>query len=515
MVSMQSGFVRFLLLVAGILIVLITVEVVWDWVQLGMPAVALAGWAGVNNAKMVDVLSPMARAYNNILAMLLATIGIAIPLTANMHTPKLIDMFLRDWLNRVVLTFGAIGAANVLWVDFVIGPQFAPIWSYRVAVIGALVGWVVLIPYFFYVIRFLDPSNIVARLRQHLERAVRDVQSGRRDPVQGRALAAERAAEIGTVALKAIDRADRGVALEAIATLVDLLDFHGQRKAAMPPEWFRVDRRDFIGLSVDGIELVNDGRIWFEMTALNQAMLVYQQSFPKVPDIASSISDAVRLAAVRATERGDIPVCELCIRYFNSFLREAIRRRDVRSVYDIFYNYRLLARDLRDRPDTVLAIGRYFGIYSQAAEAAGLAFVPQLAAFDLAFIVRRAYEAGSPAAEPLLSEVLAMPHARGGQPVPLIVKAKLVLGGFFRSLEMTSEAARVATNLADVPAHLLRDCLADLLGAERFFYEVTDRQANFEYLPAERRAHVEAFVADLTGGAASPARSEARQPAST
>ena len=53
-------------------------------------------WAGVNNAKLVDMLSPMARAYNNVLAMLIATIGLAIPLTANMHTPKLIEMFLRD-----------------------------------------------------------------------------------------------------------------------------------------------------------------------------------------------------------------------------------------------------------------------------------------------------------------------------------------------------------------------------------------------------------------------------------
>jgi hypothetical protein len=509
---MQSGFVRFLLLVAGILIALFTVEVVWDWVQVGRPPLELAGWAGANNAKMVDVLSPMARAYNNILAMLLATIGIAIPLTANMHTPKLIDMFLRDWLNRVVLTVGAIGAANILWVDFVIGPKFAPVWSYRIAVIGALAGWAVLIPYFFYVVRFLDPSNIVARLRRLVERTVREVQTGKRNPARGRTLAAEGVTEIGSVALKAIDRADRGVALEAITTLVDLLDFHGDRKAAMPPEWFRVDRREFVGLSVDAIELVNDGRIWFEMAALNQAMLVYQQSFPKVPDIASSISDAVRLAAVRADGRGDDPVRELCIRYFNSFLREAIRRRDVRSIYDIFYNYRLLARDLRDRPDTVLAIGRYFGIYSQAAEAAGLAFIPQLAAFDLAFVVRRAYEAGSPAAEPLLTEVLAMPHARGGQPVPLIVKAKLVLGGFFRSLAMTAEEARVATSLADVPAQLLRDCLADLLGAERFYYEVTDRQANFEYLPPERRPHVQSFVADLAGPPLpSPAHSEADQ----
>jgi uncharacterized membrane protein len=121
-------------------------------------------WADHNNSKLADVLSPMARAYNNVLAMLLATIGLAIPLTANMHTPKLIDLFLRDRINRVVLSFMALGAAHVLFVGYIIGPRFAPMWSMRLAVLAALLGWALLIPYFFYVVRFLDPSRIVRRL---------------------------------------------------------------------------------------------------------------------------------------------------------------------------------------------------------------------------------------------------------------------------------------------------------------------------------------------------------------
>src|ERR1043165_4289985 len=77
-----------------------------EWRRAGYPGWSGASYAGHNdNAKLVDVLSPMARAYNNILAMLIGMIGLAIPLTANMHTPKLIDMFLRDRVNRWVLTY--------------------------------------------------------------------------------------------------------------------------------------------------------------------------------------------------------------------------------------------------------------------------------------------------------------------------------------------------------------------------------------------------------------------------
>src|SRR5690348_15945889 len=88
-----------------------------EWSRAGYPGFGAHSWAGVNNnVKLIDVLSPMARAYNNVLAMLIGMIGLAIPLTANMHTPKLIEMFLRDRVNRWVLSFIALGAAHVLWV---------------------------------------------------------------------------------------------------------------------------------------------------------------------------------------------------------------------------------------------------------------------------------------------------------------------------------------------------------------------------------------------------------------
>src|SRR5262245_30707907 len=142
----QRRFVRGLLAFSFLAIILFGTEFFVEWVRLGRPDVA--GWADTNVAKMVDVLSPMARAYNNILAMLLATIGLAIPLTANMHTPKLIDMFLRDRINRYVLSFMALGAAHVLWVDYMIGPKFAPTWAIAIAVYTAMIGWAILIPYF-------------------------------------------------------------------------------------------------------------------------------------------------------------------------------------------------------------------------------------------------------------------------------------------------------------------------------------------------------------------------------
>src|SRR5262249_13389612 len=173
----RRQFVRGILGLLALAFVFFSLEFLWEWNRLGQPGISYADYK--ENAKMVDVLSPMARAYNNILAMLLATVGLAIPLTANMHTPKLIDMFLRDRVNQFMLVFGALGAAHVLWVDYLIGPEFAPVWAYRVAVLGAMTGWVVLIPYFFYVVRFLDPSNILGRLKGQVLAVVDRIASGK------------------------------------------------------------------------------------------------------------------------------------------------------------------------------------------------------------------------------------------------------------------------------------------------------------------------------------------------
>src|SRR5215831_20378143 len=138
----QRRFLRGILFLSVLAFLAFSLEFLWEWNQAGRPTPWQRSYAGHNdNVKMVDVLSPTARAYNNILAMLLATVGLAIPLTANMHTPKLIDMFLRDRINQVILGFCALGAANVLWVAYIIGPGFAPLWAYRGAVLGALLGW--------------------------------------------------------------------------------------------------------------------------------------------------------------------------------------------------------------------------------------------------------------------------------------------------------------------------------------------------------------------------------------
>lgn len=475
-------------------------EFAFEWNRLGRPSLADMSWAGENNAKLVDLLSPMARAYNNVLAMLIATIGLAIPLTANMHTPTLIELFLRDRINRVVLSFMALGAGNVLFVDYIIGPRFAPTWAIGLAVWMAIAGWVVLIPYFFYVVRFLDPGRVIDRLRQEAERIVNDVGAGKREPVAAQAEVAQRIDQLGTIVLKSLERADRVVAREGAWALKRLLDHYGARKPTLPAAWFAVDRADFVGLSDEALEMLSTSHTWYEMKVGHQMWHAYQSALARASDTISTLSDANRVITLGAAARGDEEALRLGIRFFNNFLRAAIRSGNVRAVYDVFHQYRRLARDMGDRPERLREIGRYFRFYAGMASGTGLLFAPQLAVFDLGYIVRRAYEQGSAAAPDLLAEVLALPHKHGDDVHTLAVKAKLILGGFFLEIGRAAEAAQVKAALADVPAAVVRQAETDLLDAERAFFEVTDRQLNLEYVPPERRAPLQQFCASFAAG---------------
>lgn len=494
---MRRLFIRSFALALACFTVFFGLEFFLEWSRAGYPGWSTASFAHTNNAKLVDVLSPMARAYNNILAMLIGMIGLAIPLTANMHTPKLIEMFLSDRINRIVLTFITVGAAHVLWVDFMIGPEFAPTWAITFAVVFALVGWALLLPYFFYVIRFIDPSRLVVRLQGAAAVIVDQVAQRRRDPAAAQQEALRRIGQLGTIIIKSLDRSDRDVAAEGAWALKCMLDDYDKHKKRMPKEWFIVDRADFVGLSDEALEMISEEKTWYEFKALLQLELGFMRALNAAPDTVSVFSDALRVIASRCHENHDEQALRLSIRFFNNFLREAIKKGNLRAVYDVFHQYRKLARTLADRPEILREIGCHFVYYAGMARMSKMVFAPHLALFDLGFIVRRAYERASPISGELLAQALSLPHRTKEDVHSMAVKAKLILGGFFLENKLTTEAELVRKNLADIESVEIDRAEHDLLSAERSFFEVTDRQVNLEYVPPERREPLRQFCDSL------------------
>jgi hypothetical protein len=306
-----------------------------------------------------------------------------------------------------------------------------------------------------------------------------------------------RVGQIGTIVIKSLDRNDRDVAAEGAWAIKVLLDHYAKYKPRMPKEWFVVDRADFVGLSDEALEMLSEGKTWFEMKCLLQLEHGFLRALHGASDTVSTFSDATRVIGVRAVEHRDEQALRLAIRFFNNYLREAIKARNLRAVYDVFHQYRRLGRELGDRPELLREVGRHFSYYAGMARTYGMVFAPQLAIFDLGFVTRRAFERASPAGADLLREVLALPHRTGTDVHSMAVKAKLILGGFFVANKLSAEAELVRKNLGDVDAVEIERAEVELLAADRSFFEVTDRQLNLEYVPPERREPLRTFCHSL------------------
>ncbi|HET7502203.1 MAG TPA: hypothetical protein VFK02_14395, partial [Kofleriaceae bacterium] len=387
-----------------------------------------------------------------------------------------------------------------LWVDYLIGPRFSPTWAVAISVYLAMIGWAILIPYFFYVVRFVDPSRLLIRLREDARHIVRKVADRDRDPMEAQTSLSVRIGQIGTIIIKSLDRDDRDVAAEGAWAIKVLLDHYAGHKPRMPKEWFVVDRADFVGLSDEALEMLTEARTWFEMKCLLQLEHGFTRALSGASDTVSTFSDATRVIGVRAVEHHDEQALRLSIRFFNNYLREAIKARNLRAVYDVFHQYRRLGRELVDRPELLREVGRHFSYYAVMARTYGMVFAPQLAIFDLGYVTRRAFERASPAGAELLREVLALPHRTGSDVHSMAVKAKLILGGFFVGNRLDAEAELVRKNLSDVEGMEIERAEAELLAADRSFFEVTDRQLNLEYVPPERREPLRRFCQSLPRG---------------
>ncbi|MGH8541233.1 MAG: DUF2254 family protein, partial [Stenotrophobium sp.] len=127
------------------------------------------------SAQMVRaVASPFARAYNNILALLLTFISLAIPLTANLYTPKLIEIFIRDKINLFVLGACALLAAHSIFAITLSYDNWTPQFPFYLSSACAIIGWILLLPYYFYVLSFIDPLTIIKRIHLSLMHELQD-----------------------------------------------------------------------------------------------------------------------------------------------------------------------------------------------------------------------------------------------------------------------------------------------------------------------------------------------------
>lgn len=462
-------------------------ETWWELRRSGVSWDSLETTSGMGKA----LASTVSRAFNNLLTMVLGFVSLAIPLTANMYTPKLVEIFFSDRLNIAALLFFAAMGAHAVFAQWVMFDQWAPVTHVTALWISGVIGFIVLIPYYLYVLDFLNPVTIIERVRDRIISELPKV--GREPSGELQPHVQDRIMQLGNVILRAVDRADRDVAIDAIAALEHTYLAYARIKPSLPAEWFEVRPSMFPGLSSRAIALLNRDRTWFEHRCLSQLHLAYVASLAKMPDAVGAISVVNRRLALHNVETGDDAAVALSIRYFNTFVRTALTKRDLHATYDVFHQYRGLAVELLAvRPDRSREIARHLRYYGEFARVSGLPFVFELASAEIAQIVGGAFERNSPQADEILAEFEAT--GQTGQS-PRFAKAAALLAAQFAAADRKPQLARMRAMLASIIPETLSAARRDVAATtDPVFWEVTDRQVNLDWVEPERRDAVLAVL---------------------
>src|SRR5262245_45873558 len=189
-------------------------------------------WLGGPNAKsffdfdpnrITDSIGNLSGMIAAVLGIIITVVSIIVQLSAERYT-HVTEMFFRDRTNMAVLAFYVVGCMCGIFVSFSLGQSFVPRISLTVMMALALLGFGLMAPYFAYVFDFLQPENIIQRIRRL---AVRAAESGSRsDDDETRAEAQAQVLscmeQLTDITINSIQSKDKIIATAGVDALKDL-----------------------------------------------------------------------------------------------------------------------------------------------------------------------------------------------------------------------------------------------------------------------------------------------------
>lgn len=474
------------------------------------PAAAWRLLVQPNPHSVFDTLNNAAEVMAAVLGIAITVVAIIVELASNRYTHRITELFVSEPINFVVTGFFVVTAVQCLVVNitFDIGDDvrvgFVPIVGAAVSMIMLVLSLVILLPYFAFVFAFLNPIQIVDRIRRHtldvIGSKARSWTTARKKQEAVRGIE-----QLADVALNAMEHKDKGVSMASADALRSLLlDYQGLRER-LPTDWFALEgdlahNPDFVSMAPTVLASMSERRIWLEMKVLRQYQTLYNEALNRMRDMNYLIAINTRSIAERALELGNTELFELTVKFFNTYLRATINAKDVRTAYNVLNQYRLLAERAlsHDEGRHAVEIARYFKYYGGLSFTAQLPFILETVAYDLCTLNELAYQQGSPASRKLLEIFLQVDRESESdvQETSLrgVRKAQVKLATFYL-LEGDERLAReVFRDMAGERPERLASIRSELISIRSSdFWEISDRGVNFDYLPPRRKRRMLQF----------------------
>jgi Predicted membrane protein (DUF2254) len=292
------------------------------------------------------------------LSIVLLGVMFGIQTSSSRYSPRIIGIFTRNPLNAVVLTLALASILYTFLVRSEVKVNYVPMTSVAVAEILALINFAVLFPYVLYIFEVMRAETLVSQIMRRARHNLK-----RRDELM------TSVSQVTDIAYGSIHLGDMPVCVMSIEVLGQFTaNDYIPAKKKQNVEWFKVGHRDLPGASDQIIGELNRARTWFEYTVMTSFVDIVGLAPIHRKEAVHAIAVATRNIGLAAIDVGDPEVAELCVRFFNTYLRTAINRSAPTFASGIMNEYRRFAigalewrRDLAvEAASHLLRYGRHF-----------------------------------------------------------------------------------------------------------------------------------------------------------
>lgn len=479
-------------------------------------ATAVHHYFDFDPGSITDSVSSLAAMIAAVFGIVVTVVSIIVQLSADRYT-GVARMFLRDRINLAVMGYYLVICVCGVWTSFALQSAFVPRAGIAAMMMATTVGLVLMAPYFGYVFWFLEPMNIIVRIRNgaivNARKGV-DAARGQFDVLQAATLTAME--ELTDITSNSISGKDKIIASGAVDALKDFCLAYLESKpktadadAAAKHFWLRIGpslrmNPDFVAMDPESLADLQARGTWVEWKVMRQYLGIYNEALASMRDINYLVAIDTRYIGEAASKRGDIELVQLTFRFMNSFLRATLNARDVRTAYNVMNQYRLLVEAMLRDGNAELALEgvRHMTYYGHVSFDMKLVFVTETVAYDVSSLCQQAHEHGCEEEDKMLEHFLNLdrPLRSMAQESALlgVRKAQVKLAAYYLSLDETEKAKRIADDMAQEPRARLEQVRSSLeTVTTKDFWEIIDRGRNFEYMPPEQRAKLAEFFSWL------------------